>query len=209
MKQTKSEHILALAEQRGVLRPRDLDEYHIPRAYLHRLWRRGLLEHDTRGLYRIQQRELSEHHSLVEVSKQVPAGIVCLLSALQFHGLTTQNPFEIWLALSAKARRPQPAGIPLRVARFSGEALTAGIEEHVIEGIIVKVYHPAKTVADCFKYRHKIGLDVAIEALRDALRLRNAEGSLCCSVDAIWHYAQICRVSNVIKPYLEALHSGV
>ena len=209
MTQTQTNRLLALAQATGVLRPRDLDAQQIPRYYLHRLWRRGLLERDARGLYRTPERELNEHHSLVEASKQVPQGVVCLLSSLQFHGLTTQNPFEVWLAIPEKARRPHPEGLPLRIVRFSGQALTAGVEEHRIEGVVVKVYHPAKTVADCFKYRHKIGLDVAIEALRDALTLRTMEGSKLCSVDEIWHYAQICRVANIIKPYLEALHSGV
>ncbi len=209
MSQTQTELVLALAHQTGVLRPRDLDEHHIQRYYLHRLWRRGLLVRDERGIYRAPEGELSEHHSLVEANKLVPKGVVCLLSALQFHGLTTQNPVSVWLAIPEKARRPQPASLPLQVVRFSGQALTAGVEEHLLEGVMVKVYHPAKTVADCFKYRHKIGLDVAIEALRDALRLRNTDGSPLCSVDEIWHYAQICRVANVIKPYLEALHGGV
>lgn len=209
MSQTQTDLVLGLAQQTGILRPRDLDKHHIPRYYLHRLWRRGLLERAARGLYRAPERALSEHHSLVEASKNVPKGVVCLLSALQFHGLTTQNPFAIWLAIPEKARRPQPNGLPLRVVRFSGQALTAGIEEHWLEGVVVKVYHPAKTVADCFKYRHKIGLDVAIEALRDALRLRNADGYQRCSIDEIWQYAQICRVTNVIKPYLAALYGGV
>lgn len=209
MTQTQTNRLLNLAQQKGILRPRDLDEYEIPRYYLHRLWQRGLLERVARGLYRAPESELSEHHSLVEASKQVPKGVVCLLSALQFHGLTTQNPFEVWLAIPEKARQPRATELPLRIVRFSGEALTAGIEEHWLEGIAVNIYHPAKTVADCFKYRNKIGLDVAIEALRDALHLRNMDGSQRCTVDEIWHYAQICRVANVMKPYLEALHSGV
>lgn len=209
MNQTHADRVLALANEHGILRPRDLEQYEIPRYYLHRLWRQGLLERVARGLYRAPQGELSEHHSLVEVSKLVPQGVVCLLSALQFHGLTTQNPFEVWLAIPEKARRPQATELPLRIVRFSGEALTAGVEVHWLEGVAVSIYHPAKTVADCFKYRNKIGLDVAIEALRDALQTRNTDGNRRCTVDEIWHYAEICRVANVIKPYLEALHSGI
>lgn len=209
MRQSQTDRLLTLAHQTGVLRPRDLDEEQIPRYYLHRLWRRGLLERVGRGLYRVPDGEVSEHHSLVEASKVAAKGVVCLLSALQFHGLTTQNPFEVWLAIPEKARRPQTSALPLRIVRFSGLALTAGVEEHCLEGVVVKIYHPAKTVADCFKYRNKIGLDVAIEALRDALQSRNADGSRRCSVDELWHYAQICRVANVMKPYLEALQGGV
>lgn len=209
MAQTHTDRVLTLANERGVLRPRDLDQYQIPRFYLHRLWRQGQLERVARGLYRAPEATLTEHHSLVEASQLVPQGVVCLLSALQFHGLTTQNPFEVWLAIPEKARRPQATELPLRIVYFSGEALTAGVEEHWLEGIAVKIYHPAKTVADCFKYRNKIGLDVAIEALRDALQMRHTDGSLRCTVDELWHYAEICRVANVIKPYLEALQGGI
>jgi predicted transcriptional regulator of viral defense system len=125
--------------------------------------------------------------------------VVCLLSALRFHDLTTQAPFEIWLAIGEKAWRPRMKYPPLRIVRFSMAALGAGIEKHQIEGVTVHVYTPAKTVADCFKYRNKIGLDVAIEALRECWRARR------CTMDDLWHFAGICRVRNVMRPYLEAL----
>lgn len=205
MRHTKTEQLLKLAAQIGILRPRDLDTYGIPRHYLHRLYQRGLLEQVDRGLYRAKETALSEHHSLLEASKRVPQGVICLLSALRFHGLTTQEPFEVWLAIPEKARRPQPGILSIRLVHFSGQALTEGIEEHEIEGVEIKIYNAAKTVADCFKYRHKIGLDVALEALRDALRLRNEQGQRLCTIDELWHYATICRVANVMKPYLEAL----
>lgn len=118
---------------------------------------------------------------------------------LQFHNLGTQNPAQIWLAIDRKARRPHVEYPPLRIVRFSGVALTAGIEEHPVEGVTVRVYAAAKTVADCFKYRNKIGLDVASEALRNCLQTQKS------THQELWRYAQICRVSNVIKPYLEAL----
>jgi predicted transcriptional regulator of viral defense system len=124
--------------------------------------------------------------------------VVCLLSALQFHDLTTQAPFQVWLAIDRKAWLPKEPRLPIRIVRFSGPALEKGIEEHIIEGVSVKVYNPAKTVADCFKYRNKIGLDVALEALRDCRRERK-----CTNYD-LWEYAKICRVANVMKPYLEA-----
>jgi predicted transcriptional regulator of viral defense system len=124
--------------------------------------------------------------------------VICLLSALQFHDLTTQAPFEVWMAIDVRARRPRGTTPPLRIVRFSGRALTEGVEVHEIEGVRVRVYGPAKTVADCFKYRNKIGLDVALEALRDYRRQHPA------GMDELWHFAHTCRVSNVMRPYLEA-----
>ena len=135
----------------------------------------------------------------LEACKRVPRGVVCLLSALQFHKLTTQAPSEVWLALDRKARAPREGGQPLRFVRMSGRALTEGIEDHRIEGVAVKVYKPAKTVADCFKYRNKIGLDVALEALRDYRQKHRA------GMDELWRFAKICRVERVMRPYLEAL----
>lgn len=198
MARTKTEQVLALVEKAGVLRPRDLAAFAIPREYLIRLHRRGFLERTGRGLYRLVGAGATEHHSLVEVCKRVPRGVVCLLSALRFHGITTQSPFEVWLAIDFKARPPKVENVGLRIVRFSGKALAEGVGTHRIEGVTVKVYGPAKTVADCFKYRNKIGLDVAIEALRDCRRQRK------CTNDDLWKYAKICRVANVMKPYLEA-----
>lgn len=193
------EKIVSLARETGIIRPRDLDEYGIPREYLRRLCDKGVLERQARGIYTLQGAELTEHHSLVQACKRLPKGVVCLLSALRFHGLTTQAPFEIWMAIDRKARLPKVEGLPLRLVRFSGEALKEGIERHRIEGVDVRVYSPAKTVADCFKYRNKIGLDVAFEALRECRRERR------CTMDDLWSYAKVCRVANVMRPYLEAL----
>ena len=194
----RTQRILELVEQAGVLRPRDLDAHGIPRIYLSRLCERGLLQRVGRGLYVLPNADVSEHHTLAEACKRVPHGVVCLLSALRFHGLTTQSPHEVWLAIGSKAWRPQVDYPPLRFVRFSARALEAGVEEHSIEGVTVHVYDPAKTVADCFKYRNKIGLDVALEALRDCRRQRK------CTNDELWHYAKICRVANVMRPYMEA-----
>lgn len=166
---------------------------------LHRLVERGVIEREGRGLYRLAGTEVSEQYSFIQAAKRVPKGVICLLSALRFHGLTTQKPFEVWLAVERGARRPTTDTPPLRVHFFSGTAFTAGIETHELEGVSVRVYSAAKTVADCFKYRNKIGIDVALEALRDTLRQRKA------TVDEIWQYAEVCRVSRVIYPYLEAL----
>jgi predicted transcriptional regulator of viral defense system len=190
--------ILEMVEQAGVLRSRDLDAHGIPRIYLSRLCERGILQRVGRGLYVLSNADVSEHHTLAEAGKRVPHGVVCLLSALRFHGLTTQAPFEVWLAIGSKVWRPQVDYPRLRFVRFSARALEAGVEEHSIEGVIVRVYNPAKTVADCFKYRNKIGLDVALEALRDCRRQR------ICTNDKLWHYAKICRVANIMRPYMEA-----
>jgi len=199
MSKSNTDKILEIADQAGILRPRDLERYKIPRQYLYRLTNRGLLQRVGRGLYSLPDISPTEHRSLVEASKRVPNAVVCLLSALSFHDLTTQAPSEVWLAIDVKARRPKVDWPPLRFARFSEASRNAGIEEHSIEGVSVRVYNPAKTVADCFKYRNKIGLDVAIEALRDCRRQRK------CTNDELWHHAKICRVANVMKPYLEAI----
>lgn len=199
MDQNRNHQVLELVKKAGVLRPRDLDPYGIPREYLRRLQAQGRLKRLGRGLYTLPDHEVSEHHSLAEACKRVPKGVVCLLSALRFHDLTTQAPFEVWLALDEKAWRPRFDYPPLKIVRFSKEALSAGVEEHIIEGVTVRITHPAKTVADCFKYRNKIGLDVALEALRECWNKKR------CTMDALWRYAGICRVKNIMRPYLETL----
>src|SRR5262245_44352238 len=164
---TKADRLLKLVRRRGVIRPRELAAHLIPREYLTRLYHQGLLDRPARGLYVLAEAKPSEHQSIIEACKRVPHGVVCLLSALRFHGLTTQAPFEVWLAIGEKARHPKVDYPPLRVVRFSKAALTVGVEEHVIGGVPVRVTNPARTVADCFRFRNKIGLDVALEALRD------------------------------------------
>ena len=199
MKPTLIEKTLKIASKTGVIRPKDLDKHGIPRKYLHILYRKGLLDRIGRGLYVSPESEPTENRGLVETCKRIPHAVVCLISALLFHDLTTQLSSKVWIAIDRKARLPNEAELPIRVFRFSGKALTEGIEEHEIEGVTVKVYNPAKTVADCFKYRNKIGIDVAIEALRDCLQQRK------CKPADIDYYARICKISSVIKPYLEAV----
>ena len=199
MKNSRTDKIIELARITGVIRPRDLDAYGIPREYLRRLCNKEVLERRSRGIYALADADLTEHHSLVLASKRVPKGVVCLLSALRFHQLTTQAPFEIWMAIDRKARLPKAEGVPLHIVRFSAAALTEGVEHHQVEGMEVPVYRLAKTVVDCFKYRNKIGLDVALEALKECLRERR------CTIDELWRYAKICRVANVMRPYLESL----
>ena len=199
MVKSRADRVLDLVRKAGILRPRDLQKHGIPRQYLRILHNRGLVRRLGRGLYVAHDAPLTEHHSLAEATKRVPHGVVCLLSALRFHGLTTQTPREVWLAIDEKARVPKPGALRLRIVRVSRKTLLRGVQEHSIEGVPVKVYNPAKTVADCFKYRNKIGLDVALEALRECWRERRA------TMDELWHYAKICRMANVMRPYLEML----
>jgi predicted transcriptional regulator of viral defense system len=198
-KKPAKQRVLDLAKQAGVLRPRDLDAEGIPREYLRRLLVDGLLDRTGRGLYVAIGSKPTPNHTLAEACKRVPHGVVCLLSALQFHELTTQAPFEVWLAIGEKARLPKVEYPPMRTVRFSGQAAAFGVKEHRVEGVVVKVYGPAKTVADCFKYRNKIGLDVAMEALRDCWKKRRA------TMDELWTAAEVCRMANVMRPYLESL----
>lgn len=169
------------------------------REKLARLAEKGSLERVERGIYRQAEADISEYESLFVASLVVPKGVICLLSALRFHDLTTQNPFEIWMAIKPNTHRPKPQSISLRLVHFSGESFTEGIETHEINGESLRIYNPAKTIADCFKFRHKIGLDTTLEALREARRKK------LFTMDELWHYAKVCRVTNVIRPYLEAL----
>jgi predicted transcriptional regulator of viral defense system len=194
-----AERILSLASENGLVRARDLADYRIPRATLSRLVKSGRLAQISRGLYALPKPSRSEQHQLSEVAIRSPQGVFCLLTALRFHELTTQSPHEIWLAVPNKAHSPKIDYPPLHVVRFSGAALTQGIEAHLVEGVSVRVYSVAKTVADCFKYRNKIGLDVALEALRESRREKRTTN------DDLWRYAKICRVANVMRPYMESI----
>jgi predicted transcriptional regulator of viral defense system len=193
-----TQQLIALARRTGVIRPGDLRAKGIASVYLTRLVRSGALVRVGRGLYSLSDGAPTANRTIVEAARHVPRGVICLLSALRLHGLTTQMPPAIWMAIDGKARAPGAAGPPLEIIRMSGHALTEGIEERKLEGVRVRVYCSAKTVADCFKYRNKIGLDVAMEALRDYRRRRG-------SVDDLLRYAEICRVARVMRPYLEAL----
>ena len=199
MPQSIEARIAKLAQQHGSLRPRDVEAAGIPREYLLRLLRRGVLERTGRGLYWMADAPVTEYHSLAEVAKRVPQATVCLLSALVFHDLTTQVPPEIWVAVPRGSRTPRVDHRQLRVVRYTGAALLEGRVVHRLEGVPVPIYSPAKTVADCFKFRHKIGLDVAIEALRQCLRQKKA------TMAEIRQYAALCRVARVLQPYLDSL----
>jgi predicted transcriptional regulator of viral defense system len=183
----------------GILRTTQARALGIHPRTLYALRDEGRIIRAGRGFYELAEPELTEHHSFALACKRAPHGVICLLSALRFHDLTTQAPFEVWLAIDRSVRAPKLDILHLRIFRFSGQALQTGIEEHEIEGVKVRVYNPAKTIVDCFKYRHKIGLDVALEAVREGWRERRF------TMDELWHYAKICRVANVMRPYLEML----
>ena len=200
MEKTAEYRVFKHIRKMGILRPKELKKLHVRQETLWRLYKQGKLERVGRGIYGLPDRSVSEKHSFAEAAKKVPNGVICLLSALRFHNLTTQSPFEVWMALDHKAWQPRPGpGLAFRFHRFSGKALTAGVEHHVVDGVPVKVYGIAKTVADCFKFRNKVGIDVALEALRDYLA-RHRGGA-----DELWRHARLCRVANVMRPYLESL----
>jgi len=199
MKESKLQKAIEIIREYGILRPRDLDQYGIRKEYLWHLWKMGIIERVGRGLYRFPDAPITEHHTLAEAAKRVPKGVVCLLSALQYNGITTQAPFQVWIAIERKAWRPRDDYPAIRIVRFSGRAFTEGRKIHRIGCVDVQVYEPAKTVADCFKYRNKVGLDVALEALRECWRNR------LCTMDDLWRYAKICRVQKVMRPYMESL----
>lgn len=194
------ERALSLTRAQGIARARDYKAAGIPLAYLKRLTDSGELVRLGRGLYQAPERVGEDiAHNLAEAARAVPKGVVSLISALRHHGLTTQLPHAVWMTIPHKARTPKANGMPLEIVRATGEVLTAGVEHVEIEGVDVPIYGVAKTIADCFKHRRHVGEDVAIEALREALRQRKT------TVSELMHYAKIDRVSERIRPYLKAL----
>jgi len=193
--------ILKMARKTGVVRAREIREAGLHPEYLRKLCKTGQLIRTGRGLYSLADGDFTEHHSLAEACMRVPHGIICLLSALSYHQIGTQNTHQIWMAIDRAMRKPKVDYPPIRIFRFSGPSLREGIEEKKIEGVSVRVYNPAKTVADCFKYRNKVGIDVAIEALKECWRSRR------CEIDELVHYARICRVGKIMQPYMEAIVS--
>jgi predicted transcriptional regulator of viral defense system len=191
--------LLSLARKKPLLRARDLLEYSIPTAVLGRLVRAGKLERVSRGVYSIPNRPISEHRSIAEAALRVPNGVICLLSALRIHEIGTQAPFEVWLAIAKNQPTPRVEQPAVRAVRMSGAALSEGIQQREIEGVTVKVFDPAKTIADCFKYRNKFGLDVALEALREGWSQRKF------TMDDLWRFAAIDRVAKVMRPYIEGI----
>ncbi len=194
----KTSALLRLARN-GPVRARDLDEVGIPRTYLKRLCERGLLEQVDRGLYRLADAPVTELSSLAEVSKRVPHAVICLLSALQVHGMTAEAPHAVWVLIDRRARMPKVASPTLEVVRASGSSLSYGVETRVMDGVKVQLTTPAKTVADCFRFRRHVGLEVALAALKDYLRKRKG------SIDSLVEAARADRIYAFMRPYLEAL----
>jgi predicted transcriptional regulator of viral defense system len=193
---TSRERALELASRRPIVAGRDLA---VHGQELTRLVRGGALERVARGIYRIADRPISEHHALALVAATAPRAVICLLSAVSFHGIGTQRPFEVWVAIQRGTRPPTLRNTPLRVVRMGSDSFGAVIEVHRIEGQPVRVFSAAKTIADLFKFRNRIGIGVAVEALRDAWQRR------LVTMDAIERYARLSRVDRVMKPYIEAL----
>ncbi len=191
-----TDEIIALAERRGVVRTDDLEKIGASRTLLAYLAKRGVLRRVARGAYVLTE-HIPEHETFLEIAVAVPHGVICLVSALQFHEITTQMPLEAWVAIERGKYVPTSAKLPLRVVKFSGPAFSEGIEKHETDGVTIRVYSPAKTVVDCFKFRNRIGLDVAREALLDALDQKKA------TRDEIWRYAKHCRMARIMRPYLE------
>ena len=198
LRQTTQEIVLALAQEKGFLRPKDLDKYKIARVQLSRLCEKQLLERVERGLYAIPGTDL-DTDDVTEVCRRIPNGVITLISALEYHGLTTQIPHAVWIAIDHKARAPKIDYPPIHLVRFSKQALTYGVQSKLLGNNTIRVYSPAKTVADCFRFRNKIGLDIAIEALRDCRTKKAA------TIDELWDAAKVCRMTKVMMPYMEAV----
>jgi len=196
---THEQQVLRLARARTLLRARDLTQHGLPTVALTRLVQAGKLQRVARGLYGLPGAEISEHRSLAEVSARVPKGVVCLLSALRVHEIGTQAPHEVWIAIPPHMTSPRLDQPAIRVVRMSDEALADGIEHRTIDGVRVPLFTAARTVVDCFRFRNKIGLDVALEALRDGWSQHKF------TLDDLWRHATRGRVANVMRPFIEAV----
>ena len=187
-----------LLSAKGMARAYELAQLGVAGQKLQQLLHNGALVRISRGLYALPGRALTEHDHLAQLAIKYPQMVFCLLTALQIHGITTQAPHEVWVAISPNARNPQVDYPPLRVMRFSDPSL--GVEQTSLDSVVrIPVTSVAKTVVDCFKFRNKIGLDIALEALRDAWRQKKV------TMDQLWELAQLCRVANIMRPYLESL----
>ena len=199
MNVAKRKQILRMFQRSGFVRPRELERAGVPRWALYEMVREGAIQRQGRGIYTLPDAPITENHSYAEAIKRVPRGIICLISALRYHGLTMQNPAEVWVAIPRGEWQPKSDGLRLRIVQFSGEPLRAGIEAHHVEGVKIAVTNVARTIVDCFKFRNKIGTDVAVEALRDGWRKKRF------TMKELWQYASVFRMSRVMMPYLETL----
>lgn len=199
VKTSQRDLAVQLVEHHGIMRLSDLKRRGVNPATLARLVDEGVLQRPSRGLYERADVDVDIAHSLAEVAARVPKGVICLVSALQFHDITLQLPGSIWIAIGSKDRKPAIDYPPIRVARFGDEALTLGVETHIIDLVPVRIFDPSKSIVDCFRFRNTVGLDVAMEALRMGWRSRKAKP------DDIARYAQALRIWSVVRPYLESV----
>jgi len=197
--QTQRERLLELLGSTPVVRSREISENGIDRKTVQRMLSRGEISRLSRGLYTLPDVDIQSHQTLVEAQKTIESGVVCLLSALSFHEIGTQMPREVWMAVPRGSRTLRAGNVPIQIVTFSEPAFSEGIEDHELSGMSIRVYSAGKTVADCFKYRNKLGTDIAIEALRDVVR------SGTVSPDELLRYAEICRVRKIMTPYLESM----
>jgi len=196
---TQRDLAVSLIERHGIMRLSDLKDYGVNPATLARLVEEGILQKPSRGLYELADADIEAAHNLAEVAKRVPKGVICLISALQFHEITLQLPRSVWVAIGSKDRKPAIDYPPIRVVRFGEKALMLGVETHTIDSVPVRIFDPAKSIVDCFRFRNTVGLDVALEALRMGWRARKAKP------DDIVRYAQALRIWSVVRPYLESV----
>ncbi len=195
----KRKQIVTMFRRNGFVRPCEVEQAGMPRWALYELAKEGVVTRQGRGIYTLPDAPITENHSYAEAIKRVPRGIICLISALRFHGLTMQNPAEVWVAIPRGTWQPKSDDLRLRIVQFSGKALTTGIETHEVEGVSVPVTNVARTIVDCFKFRNKIGTDGAVEALQDAWRKKQF------TMIDLSQYAKVYRMTRVMMPYLETL----
>lgn len=199
MTSTQRTRALDLLKTKGMLRLRDFMAEHIEPETLARLLRDKKVVRPARGLYQLPEVQIDAAHTLTEATALVPKGIVCLISALQFHTLTLQMPSKVWMAIERSAWKPTISYPPIRFVRFSGWAMTDGVERYSIQSRKIPITNPARTIVDCFRYRNKIGIDIAMEGLREGIRHRK------CTPDQLWQYAKRARIWTVMRPYVEAV----
>ena len=199
MPKTLTDKLLTRIEKKGIVRASELSKMGIPRKYLTVLENEGKIIKLSRGLYASANAPINDKYMLAQACKRLPGGIICLLSALQFHRMGTQSPIEVWIAIKSKSHRPKLEYPPIRLCEFAGQSYSSGVEHFFYEGSEIRIYSPAKTIADCFKFRNRIGLDLAIDALKDYFRRPYS------SVDELLLQAEICKVKRIILPYIEAI----
>ena len=196
---TQEKIVRALLKENGVIRSRDAREKGVHHEVLRRMVANGKIQKITRGQYVASDHEFSGKMSLAMVAKHIPHSVICLLSALDYHEIGTQNPYQVWIALAQKHWGSTLEYPPLKIIRYSEQTLAMGVEEVDVEGVTVRVFNIPKTVVDCFKYRNKVGIDVAVEALREVVETGR------CKISEFNPYAKAARVQNVMRPYIEAL----